>query len=506
MSQYSAKADHLSEILNLYPDQERWCAGYAPSQGRRCHNPISGAHRGSAVRLLDEGSERMRQGEDIDDLLMDLASLVLCRHVHQKDPRSQVPTLVKKWQEKIRGVSEDLEKGEGVIGRSVWRYHHSLFTACSIDHGAAWAIHCSCTDPSCFYLILTFKLSIFRLFAIKACTSTSFNLKPFPHYLPPDGQPPCYCYSSFQLSRLSDFFDVGVYISFYVNCKFHHLTYKRQSKSKSCYHLWLWTYRNGFLSRASFFAAGISSASRSDTTTTTSVTSTRTITVSTSSSTSTAAPTTSTASPRVSVSSVEPEASASGPTDAPARSRTASTTVTPAASTSAPTNLASTSTTTATAGASSTSSPTFAPTAAPTVPAQTATATATATPESTTTTSQPDTSSPAVISQPPRSSSSSSSLISSTAAAVSVPSPLVPKPTYTPTRQPITGDCSICYEPLLPGSPFTTPHQAARDLSIVYCKQQCGTNFHFSCMFTWKKTASQRDREPTCPMCRAAWS
>ncbi|PYI26174.1 hypothetical protein BP00DRAFT_461225 [Aspergillus indologenus CBS 114.80] len=493
MSRYPAKADHLSEILDLYPDEERWCAGYAPSEGRRCHNPISGANRGSAVRLLDEGSERMIQGEDIHDLLMDLASLVLCRHVHQKDRRSQVPSLVRKWQEKIRGVSEDLEKGEGVIGRSAWRYHHNLFTACSIDHGAAWAIHCSSTDPSCFYLILTFRLSIFRLFASKAFTSTSFNFKLFPHYLHPDGQPPCYCYSSFQLSRLSDYFDVGVYISFYVHCIFHHLTYKRQSKSKSTQH------------SAQASHSDTTTTTSTATTTTTSVTSTRTITVSTSSSTSTAAPTASAASPRVSVSNVEPEASAIGPTDATARPRTASTTVTPAASTSAPTTLASTSTTIATAGASSTSDPTSAPTTAPTVPAQTATATATATPEPTTTTSQPDTSSPAVVSQPSRSSSSSSP-ISSPASAVSVPSPLVPKPAYTPTRQPITGDCAICYEPLLPDSPFTTPHQAARDLSIVHCKQQCGTNFHFSCMFTWKKTASQMDRQPTCPMCRAAWS
>ncbi|PYH77385.1 hypothetical protein BO82DRAFT_435920 [Aspergillus uvarum CBS 121591] len=553
MSRYPTKADHLSEILDLYPDEERWCAGYAPSKGRRCHNPISGANRVSAVRLLDEGSGRMRQGEDIDDLLVDLASLVLCRHVHQKDQRSQVPALVKKWQDRIRSVSEDLDnveaigarqkvkhlglcretdevemlrrlnrsslssrlqpswhenlslqstveasnssKGEGVIGRSVWQYHHNLFTACSVDHGAAWVIHCSCTEPSCFYLILTVRLSAFRLFAITAFTSISFNFKLFTHYPHPNGQPPCYCCSSFQLSRFSDYFDVGFYFGFYVHYNFHHLTYKRQSKSKSCYHLWLWTYRNGFLSRASSFAAGISSVI--------SPYNSPTITVSTSSSTITASPTTSTSSPRVSVSNVEPEASASGPTGVPARPRTASTTATPAASTSAPTTLASTSTTTASARASSTSSPTSAPTTAPTVPAQTATATANATPEPTTATSQPDTSSPAVVLQPPRSSSSS---ISSTTSAVSAPSPLVSEPAYTPTRQPITGDCSICYEPLLPDSPFTTPRQAARDLSIVYCKQQCGTNFHFSCLFTWKKTASQMGRKPSCPMCRAAWS
>ncbi|RAH65395.1 uncharacterized protein BO66DRAFT_395478 [Aspergillus aculeatinus CBS 121060] len=154
-----------------------------------------------------------------------------------------------------------------------------------------------------------------------------------------------------------------------------------------------------------------------------------------------------------------------------------------------------------TSEASSTSDPTYAPTATPTVPIQTANPTANATPEPTTTTSQPETSSSAVALQPPH---SSSSTFPSTPTVLSPP-PFVPNTTYTPTRQPITGDCSICYEPLLPDSPFTTPRQAARDLSIVYCKQQCGTNFHFSCLFTWKKSASQMNREPTCPMCRAAW-
>ncbi|OJK01545.1 hypothetical protein ASPACDRAFT_41808 [Aspergillus aculeatus ATCC 16872] len=180
----------------------------------------------------------MKRGEDLGDLLMDLALLVLCRHVHQKGQRSQVPGLVKKWQGQILGVTENLDNVETIYGgrevkhmdirretneleasRRVDRFslssrlqpswHENLplqvdveassSSKLEVDRRArpfssndAWVIHCSFTDPSFFYSILTFKL-----LPIKAFTSNSFNFKFFTYHFRPDGQPSCYYRSSF---------------------------------------------------------------------------------------------------------------------------------------------------------------------------------------------------------------------------------------------------------------------------------------------------------------------
>ncbi|KAJ5904435.1 hypothetical protein N7504_006818 [Penicillium tannophilum] len=36
---------------------------------------------------------------------------------------------------------------------------------------------------------------------------------------------------------------------------------------------------------------------------------------------------------------------------------------------------------------------------------------------------------------------------------------------------------------------------------FVYCKAQCGNNFHESCLHEWLEHSAR----PTCPMCRRAW-
>ncbi|RJE26091.1 hypothetical protein PHISCL_01534 [Aspergillus sclerotialis] len=41
---------------------------------------------------------------------------------------------------------------------------------------------------------------------------------------------------------------------------------------------------------------------------------------------------------------------------------------------------------------------------------------------------------------------------------------------------------------------------------IVWCKVQCGTNYHRSCLETWIATfKNEVYRRPTCPTCRAIW-
>jgi hypothetical protein len=73
----------LSDIIGLYPEDEPWCAGYAPSQGRRCKCRTNAANRRTASALLDRGTTYLKQGMCMDDILKNLAPLVLCTRFHQ---------------------------------------------------------------------------------------------------------------------------------------------------------------------------------------------------------------------------------------------------------------------------------------------------------------------------------------------------------------------------------------------------------------------------------------
>ncbi|KAJ6121120.1 hypothetical protein N7523_005400 [Penicillium sp. IBT 18751x] len=88
----------LCEIIGLEPEKEPWCAGYAPSQGRRCHTRTNAHGRRSAMALLHEGTKDLRAGRCIDELLKDLAPRVLCTRFHQ----SQASDLMRRWQRKVR--------------------------------------------------------------------------------------------------------------------------------------------------------------------------------------------------------------------------------------------------------------------------------------------------------------------------------------------------------------------------------------------------------------------
>lgn len=88
----------LSEIIDLEPEQEPWCAGYAPSQGRRCHARTNAHGRRSATMLLNEGTKDLRAGRSIDALLEDLAPHVLCTRFHQ----AQASDLTRRWKRQVR--------------------------------------------------------------------------------------------------------------------------------------------------------------------------------------------------------------------------------------------------------------------------------------------------------------------------------------------------------------------------------------------------------------------
>ncbi|KAJ6132689.1 hypothetical protein N7471_007904 [Penicillium samsonianum] len=88
----------LSEIIKLEPEEEPWCAGYAPSQGRRCHVRTNARGRSSAMMLLNEGTKDLRAGRNIDTLLENLAPYVLCTRFHQ----SQASDLARRWKRQVR--------------------------------------------------------------------------------------------------------------------------------------------------------------------------------------------------------------------------------------------------------------------------------------------------------------------------------------------------------------------------------------------------------------------
>ncbi|KAJ5634710.1 hypothetical protein N7528_002552 [Penicillium herquei] len=94
---------HLSLIIGLEPDNEPWCAGYAYAQRRRCHARTHGYDRIRARYLLDKGTEDLRAGMKIDDILDALAPHVLCTHYHQ----SQASGLAQRWKEAVQPFIQD---------------------------------------------------------------------------------------------------------------------------------------------------------------------------------------------------------------------------------------------------------------------------------------------------------------------------------------------------------------------------------------------------------------
>ena len=73
-----------SEVLQLDLNSSGFtCIGYAPSKGRRCHNPIACANRQEAANLLREMSMLDPHSKRLDKRLEELARRLLCRRWHQ---------------------------------------------------------------------------------------------------------------------------------------------------------------------------------------------------------------------------------------------------------------------------------------------------------------------------------------------------------------------------------------------------------------------------------------
>lgn len=90
----------------------------------------------------------------------------------------------------------------------------------------------------------------------------------------------------------------------------------------------------------------------------------------------------------------------------------------------------------------------------------------------------------------------------------------------TATRRPIEGDCGICYLPLVDDDEDDThssdglvSNSEARSSTstrptrepLVWCKAQCGHNYHKSCVDPWVTCCVDNSRAATCPTCRATW-
>ncbi|KAL4757716.1 uncharacterized protein BDW70DRAFT_142959 [Aspergillus foveolatus] len=91
-------APHLSEIISLYPEDEPFCAGYAPSQGCRCRMRTNASNRASAMAILELGTKKVHMGQmPTRDLLIDLAHCTLCTRFHQ----AQAEGLAERWRQDI---------------------------------------------------------------------------------------------------------------------------------------------------------------------------------------------------------------------------------------------------------------------------------------------------------------------------------------------------------------------------------------------------------------------
>ncbi|KAF7113962.1 hypothetical protein CNMCM5793_006145 [Aspergillus hiratsukae] len=93
---------HLQTILEVYPQCSTHCYGYAPSKHRRCKLPTRQANRNKASHLLEHGTHLLQRGSSVDNLLSELAPLLLCSRLH----KNQVDRLVSVWRAKLQAFEE----------------------------------------------------------------------------------------------------------------------------------------------------------------------------------------------------------------------------------------------------------------------------------------------------------------------------------------------------------------------------------------------------------------
>ncbi len=105
---------NLRQILDVNPEQERNCVGFAPSKGRRCRNIINRFDLLAASRLLDQ-MDRFKQLIDVIDDLKELAALLLCEGVHNNlsgPEYSQVKKVSSKWKVLVKEEAQRLKEHE----------------------------------------------------------------------------------------------------------------------------------------------------------------------------------------------------------------------------------------------------------------------------------------------------------------------------------------------------------------------------------------------------------
>lgn len=107
---------YLPRILGVAPDSDSHCVGFARTTGRRCELPASDKRgRAQAIRVLDEGTRLLESGfENIDEILEDLAPLLLCNCHHQ----GQAGVLVYEWSRKVEKFHEMRRASARFLSRS----------------------------------------------------------------------------------------------------------------------------------------------------------------------------------------------------------------------------------------------------------------------------------------------------------------------------------------------------------------------------------------------------
>lgn len=88
-------------IINTDPGYQRiTCIGYAPTQGRRCRNPINASNRAIIMETLDEIAYLQPDSHAVKSQLRAIAGPALCVRYHQ----NQAATVVKQWKENIKQI------------------------------------------------------------------------------------------------------------------------------------------------------------------------------------------------------------------------------------------------------------------------------------------------------------------------------------------------------------------------------------------------------------------
>lgn len=107
---------YLPNILGVAPDSDSRCVGFARTTGQRCRLPASDIRgRAHASRVLDEGTRILESGEEnIDEVLEELAPLLLCNRHHQW----QAGGLVYDWSRKVEKFHERRHASARFLSRS----------------------------------------------------------------------------------------------------------------------------------------------------------------------------------------------------------------------------------------------------------------------------------------------------------------------------------------------------------------------------------------------------